>query len=188
MKNLLNISRILMHKSFKSFMTTALVAGLLLSGLGINAAQAQQAAPTAYSAAPNSEAETPQDSFAWLQLDEEHLDKVMTNFAYSLHSENEGVREAAIFHSFLLQLHFPDKQMTELENALYELTQTEREPRIRHKASIALYFFQDASAELRQELDEVPDGSRTENRLYQQALKVMNSRLFSDAASSGLSF
>lgn len=188
MKDFLNNPKTISRRGFKAFMKTSIVAGMFMSGLSINAVQAQQTAVADNSITQNTEAEAPQNSFSWLNLEEEHLDQVMTNFAYSLHSENQGVREAAIFHSFLLQLHFPDKQMSELENALYELTQTEREPRIRHKASIALYFFQDSSAELRQELDKVPDGSRTESRLYQQALEVMNSRLFSDSASSGLSF
>jgi hypothetical protein len=173
-------------KSFTSFARFTLITSLLLCGAGVTSMQAQQAATAGNDMV--SEADTNQNSFAWLQLEEQHLDRVIANFAHALHSENKGVREAAIFHSFLLQLHFPDKQMNKLENAMFELTQTEREPRIRHKASIALYFFQDSSAELREELDKVPDGSRTESRLYQQALEVMNGRLFSDSSSSGLSF
>jgi hypothetical protein len=171
-------------KSFTSFARLTLITGLLLIGASFNTVQAQQTVQ----ANGITEADTSRNSFSWLQLEEQHLDRVIANFAHALHSDNKGVREAAIFHSFLLQLHFPDKQMNELENAMFELSQTEREPRIRHKASIALYFFQDSSAELRQELDKIPDGSRTESRLYQQALEVMNSRLFSDSSSSGLSF
>lgn len=171
-----------------SFLKTSFVAGLLVSALSINTAQAQQETLADNTVTQHSAEEVSQNSFAWLDLEKDHLDKVMNNFVHSLSSDNEGVREAAVFHSFLLHLHFPDTEMSELENALYEVTQEEREPRIRHKASVALYFFRDSSAELRRELECIPDGSRTEARLYQQALEVMNSRLFSDTASSGLSF
>ncbi|MFW6347753.1 MAG: hypothetical protein ACOC2C_03975 [Cyclonatronaceae bacterium] len=185
MSTFFNISKPKIYNGLASVAKACLIAGLFLSSAGTMQAQ-QVIADNANTESAQEEA--PRNSFAWLELEKEHLDQVIANFAYSLHSENQGVREAAIFHSFLLQLHFPDEQMSELENALYELTQIEREPRIRHKASIALYFFQDSSTELREELDSVPNGSRTEARLYQQALQVMNSRLFSDSSASGLSF
>ncbi len=109
-------------------------------------------------------------------ISEEKTAHIALNFAEALRSENDGVRESAVFHGFLLQLMFPDVRMDAINKSLQHMVIHEPNPRIRHKAHIAWYFFEHGAVDELQPLEKIPK----EGDFFRHALDVMNKSLLSN--------
>ena len=105
------------------------------------------------------------------ELSDERLQKLKSNFYYSLTHENQGVVESAIFITLQFKDRYPNEDYSKFINALDDLVLNSKNSRISYKAQLARIFLKNTDLFKNIKITNMEDEQKT----FEEISKKLNS-------------